>query len=91
MPAIWYKTKPELKFQALIWDGENLQEVKDFLGDSFDSHEAVRCLNGASTVRIKTLEGIMTAQRGDYIVRGFKGEFYPCTPSVFELKYEPVN
>ena len=91
MPAIWYKTKPELKFQALIWDGENLQEVKDFLGGDYVGYQAEKHPNGKSTIKIKTLEGVMTAQRGDYIVRGFKGEFYPCTPSVFELKYEPVQ
>lgn len=39
---------------------------------------------------IKTLEGEMQASRGDWIIRGVKGEFYPCKPDIFEATYEPV-
>lgn len=39
---------------------------------------------------IGTLEGVMTAQPGDWIIRGTEGELYPCKPSVFERKYEPA-
>jgi hypothetical protein len=39
---------------------------------------------------IKTLEGDMRAVEGDYIVRGVKGEFYPCKPDIFEATYEPA-
>ena len=39
---------------------------------------------------IKTLEGVMTARPGDFIIKGVKGEFYPCKPDVFEATYEPV-
>jgi hypothetical protein len=39
---------------------------------------------------IKTLEGDMTANVGDYIIKGVKGEFYPCKPDIFEQTYEPV-
>ena len=37
---------------------------------------------------IKTLEGTMVASRGDYLIRGIKGEFYPCKPEIFEETYE---
>lgn len=40
------------------------------------------------TLKIATLEGVMTAQPGDWIIRGTEGELYPCKPSVFERKYE---
>ena len=40
---------------------------------------------------IHTLEGDMTAQPGDWIIRGIKGELYPCKPDIFEATYEPVN
>lgn len=44
---------------------------------------------GANVVlNIRTLEGIMTAQPGDYIIRGVKGEIYPCKPDIFEATYE---
>lgn len=39
--------------------------------------------------RIRTLEGVMTAVKGDWIIKGVKGEFYPCKPDVFALTYEP--
>lgn len=40
---------------------------------------------------IQTLEGVMTARLGDYIIRGVKGEFYPCKPDIFEASYEPAE
>lgn len=39
---------------------------------------------------IGTLEGVMTAEPGDYIIRGVKGELYPCKPDIFEATYEPA-
>ena len=40
---------------------------------------------------IPTLEGVMTAQVGDYIIRGIEGELYPCKPDIFEKTYERVS
>jgi hypothetical protein len=40
---------------------------------------------------IRTLEGDMRAERGDWIIRGVKGEIYPCKPDIFEMTYEPVE
>lgn len=45
----------------------------------------------AKTIAIPTLEGTMTAQIGDWIIRGIKGEYYPCKPDIFEATYEPVE
>ena len=39
---------------------------------------------------IKTLEGTMKAEHGDYVIKGIKGEFYPCKPDIFKMIYEPV-
>jgi len=41
-------------------------------------------------LRIDTLEGVMDASPGDWIIRGVKGEFYPCKPDIFEQTYEAV-
>ncbi len=46
--------------------------------------------NTTGTLNIKTLEGTMCAQIGDWIIRGVKGEFYPCKPDIFEATYEPA-
>lgn len=41
-------------------------------------------------MRIKTLEGVMTANRRDYIIKGVKNEIYPYKPEIFEMTYEEV-
>lgn len=44
-----------------------------------------------SRCSIKTLEGIMTAEAGDFIIKGVKGEIYPCKADIFYETYEPVE
>lgn len=46
---------------------------------------------GDGSVVIPTLEGTITAQPGDWIIRGVAGEFYPCKPDIFAATYEPVT
>ena len=46
--------------------------------------------HNGTDITIATLEGNHTASVGDYIIRGVKGEFYPCKPDIFEMTYEPV-
>lgn len=40
---------------------------------------------------IPTLEGEISASEGDWIIKGIKGEFYPCKPDIFEATYERVD
>lgn len=42
------------------------------------------------SISIKTLEGIMVAQLGDWIIKGVKGEIYPCKPDIFIATYDPT-
>lgn len=42
-------------------------------------------------LRIHTLEGVMTASKGDWIIKGVKGEFYPCKPDIFAATYEAAD
>lgn len=42
-------------------------------------------------IKIQTLEGVMTARKGDWIIKGVNGEFYPCKSDIFEKTYEPVE
>ena len=42
-------------------------------------------------VQIETLEGVMTANPGDWIITGVKGEKYPCKNDIFEMTYEPES
>ena len=42
-------------------------------------------------IYVKTLEGTMKAELDDWIIRGVKGELYPCKPDIFEATYEPAE
>lgn len=42
-------------------------------------------------LEIRTLEGVMNARPSDWIIKGVRGEFYPCKPDVFAATYEPVE
>lgn len=46
--------------------------------------------NESCFCEIKTLEGVMRCDEGDWIIRGVKGELYPCKPDIFSATYEPV-
>lgn len=42
-------------------------------------------------INIPTLEGVMLANMGDYVIKGVQGEFYPCKPDIFAATYERVE
>lgn len=75
-----FRKKPVV-IEAVLWDGNNAQELTRFMGV---------CSIVNYCVEISTLEGTMRADEGDWIIRGVKGEFYPCKPDIFEATYEPV-
>ena len=77
--------KKPVVVEAVRWMGDNYVDIQDFLHGMFTSCDDGRCL------LIKTLEGDMKAQIGDYILRGVKGEFYPCKPDIFAKTYEIVT
>lgn len=79
-----YRKKPVL-VDAVQYDGKNLKEINEFIGK-----EVGRYIN-SNTIIISTLEGPMNASVGDYIIKGVKGEFYPCKPDIFEQTYEEVS
>lgn len=66
----------------------NLEEIIDFVGKE-NLCPIPRTMN--YTLKIKTLEGDMSVQFEDYIIKGVKGEFYPCKPDIFHATYEPVG
>lgn len=80
-----YITKP-CEIEAIQWTGSNLGEIREFVGDSLE-YEIAADTNSV-IVYIKTLEGYMRADIGDYIIKGLIGEFYPCKEEVFNQKYE---
>ena len=55
------------------------------------NHVADWDADGNPILKIQTLEGEMTAALGDWIIKGIKGEFYPCKPDIFDATYEPAT
>lgn len=84
-----YKKKPVI-VEAVQYTGDVYStEIEDM---SF--HEAYRdgiIREEKGNLLIKTLEGTMIANKGDYIIKGVKGEFYPCKPDIFKRTYELVG
>ena len=78
-----YMKKPVV-IEAIEWTGINKQEIDDFVIGTNPYHGFVE---DGETMFIDTLEGRMFASKGDMIIKGVKGEFYPCKPDVFELSY----
>lgn len=77
-----FRKKPVV-IEAVQLTPLTLGEVEDFVGGDL----AVR----KGEVIIATLEGAMRASVGDWIIKGVKGEFYPCKPDIFEATYEPAE
>ena len=79
-----YKTKP-CEIEAIEYTGKNGTEILHFMFPDIE-HDAT-----SFDETIKTLEGEMHCSVGDFIIKGLKGEFYPCKPDIFNLKYQPCD
>lgn len=78
-----FRKKPVV-IEAVQWTGKNFEEVRAFYPS------AITHVN-LGTVSVRTLEGTMNAAKGDWIIKGVKGEFYPCKPDIFEATYEQLS
>ncbi len=79
-----YRKKPVV-IEAVQYDGHNATEIVLWAKSSVITEDF---LGG---IEIPTLEGVMRADVGDWVIRGVKGEFYPCKPDIFEATYEPAG
>jgi hypothetical protein len=77
-----FRKKPVV-IEAVQWAGDNLSEIQSF-------YRPNQILVG-NQIWIETLEGVMKADIGDWIIKGIKGEFCPCKPDIFALTYEPAE
>lgn len=75
--AVQLGASPELLEAAVVFCGREVSVVHD---GASQSH----------AIEIPTLEGTMRACIGDWIIRGVKGELYPCKPDIFAATYEPA-
>ena len=87
-----FRKKPVV-IEAFLWTGDQHQtEDPEWACAAIKSGKIWFSMPGTETVcmEIVTLEGVMTARRGDWIIQGVKGEIYPCKPDIFKATYEAV-
>lgn len=94
-----YKTKP-FEVEAVLFTGKNFKEVQDFVGTREVEPGWEICNFCPAGTYVNWDEADIVAEvydkfsswvgvkAGQYIIRGSKGEYYPCDPEVFESKYE---
>lgn len=76
-----YRKKPVV-VEAIQFIG-NFDEIESFVGGDAEMRDG--------KLLVATLEGPLTASDGDYIIKGVKGEYYPCKPDVFHMTYEKAE
>lgn len=94
MPAETFVKKP-VEIQAIRWTGSNTSEVIDWIRSAASCGVIPVKSDGEQGhvpgyIAVETLEGTMRAAVGDWIIRGIKGEMYPCKPDIFYATYERV-
>lgn len=81
-----FRKKPVV-IDAVQWTGDNFQEIAQFVKDK-DRPVDMASKSSEKKLLIVTLEGLMEANAGDWIICGVKGELYPCKPDIFAETYE---
>ena len=90
-----FRKKPVV-IEAVQWTGSNVDEIMGFMLTQAEFRRKDCAGPNGGTIPggfllIDTLEGTMTANPGDWIIKGVKDEFYPCKPDIFEATYEPAG
>jgi len=94
-----FRQKP-IVVEAIEFRTDNIKQVIEFLEGGildlssnmlqlyFERYKYIAIKEG---IKIPTLEEVMTASLGDWIIKGISGKFYPCKPDIFEKSYEKVE
>lgn len=82
-----FRKKPVV-IDAVLWDG-NLETLEQLGCWSLDT-TPTQCLTSFD-LEIETLEGVVTAKVGDYVIKGVQQELYPCKPDIFAATYEAAE
>ena len=77
-----YRKKPVV-IEAEQWEGHNLNDEHSM----FQDPKVIIKADGSEFI-VTTLEGAMTGAKGDWLIRGVKGELYPCKPDIFAATYD---
>jgi hypothetical protein len=84
-----FRKKPII-IEAMQTDGtvKTANTIREWSNDQLRDHW---CGKGQVAFSVQTLEGLMLASPGDWIIRGVRGEYYPCKPEIFAATYDPVE
>ena len=85
-----YRKLP-ISIEAMQWRPDDPETTGYLIGWLTANGATHRCgwdSGGHTTLVLRTLEGDMTARPGDWIIRGVRGEFYPCAEDIFNETYE---
>ena len=86
-----YRKKPVV-IEAFQWTNKgnfvDWKSLPEWFTEAYEKGDILLLTDG---VEIKTLEGQLKANVGDWIIQGIKGEIYPCKPDIFEATYEEVK
>lgn len=82
-----YRKKPAMIEAVQYLGKQNYREICEFVGKEL----TMEYMDTEQILTIETLEGELKANKGDYIIKGVQGEFYPCKPDIFEKTYEPAE
>lgn len=85
-----YRKKPVI-IEARLWEHKKPQDAAPLLRWIREEGHQADFDPFTGDILIDTLEGVMRARSGDYILQGVQGEFYPCKPDIFEKTYELVE
>ena len=85
-----YIKKP-VEVEAIQLTDESVVEIIKWATDYINIEVTSDDDDNITGLLIPTLEGMMKASMGDYIIKGVQDEFYPCKPDIFEKTYKLVN
>jgi len=80
-----FRKKPVVIEAHQITDVEEVPQIADWCGSFYYIDDF------AAQIDIQTLEGVMAAYVGDWVIKGVAGEFYPCRDDIFRATYEPLD
>ena len=88
-----FRKKPVVieAMQFLTCPSKSMDCTLEFDKWMYENQGKRACMYKGEKLVIRTLEGEMTADQGDWIIKGIRGELYPCKPDIFEATYEPVK
>ncbi len=85
--SVFKATKKPVTIEAILFDGLSDENVDACEGFCDGNAKAMFDAKGGYCISIKTLEGSIVASKGDCIIKGVQGEFYPCKPDIFKATY----